>query len=93
MYATVMQGRGGKVWLCYSSRERRKGGGDGKARQGTETRYTTGGLSQDRLPRQVLRQGACRATDPLSLDVSCEPVMGQLPVMNPFFVTCLEPVS
>ena len=29
MYATVMQGGGGggaaKVWLCYGSRERRKG--------------------------------------------------------------------
>ena len=28
VYATVMQGRGGaKVWLCYSSRDRRKVGG------------------------------------------------------------------
>ena len=59
MYATVMQGRGGGGQRCgcaTAAENEGRGGADGIARQDTETGYTTGGLSQDRLPRQVLRQ-------------------------------------
>ena len=72
MYATVMQGPGGGGCGCATSAENE---GDGIARQDTETGYTTGGVSQYTLPRKVLRQGVCPATDPLSSDLSCQPVL------------------
>ena len=69
----------------------KEGGGDGIAQHDAKTGYTRVGLPQDKLSREVLRQGGYRATDPLDpLDLSCQPVTGQLPVMNPVFVTCLE---
>ena len=53
------------------------------APHGTEVVNTIGGLSQDTLPGHLLRQGGGPATDPLCVDLSCQPVLGPLPVKNP----------
>ena len=52
MYATVMQG-GVEVWLRYINGERRWWDSTTRYRDKGQDR----GLSQDTLPRQVLRQG------------------------------------
>ena len=80
MYATVMQRRGGGGGCATSTENQCEC--DGIAKKDTETEYTTVAMSQDRLPRRVLRQGGCPATDPLSLDLSCQLVLGRLLVMH-----------
>ena len=60
MSATVMQGGwgggGGRRFGCATTTDNEgRGASNEMARQDTEAGYTTGGLSQDKLPKQVVR--------------------------------------